>query len=565
MISRDRTIGLVAGLLAVCMLNIAGAAPAWLDKEYGYFAREQPLRGLLYDFAASVSVPAIISPKITATISGNFPAVRAKDFLADTTKTYNLSWVYDGTTLYVYDAAEIEQKAVNLPYSLAGKFQAYMKQADIQGTPLDWKLIPTQSILQVSGPPRFVALMGEVAERLIAQAAQQSAIGTGNYVVRVFHIEYSYVSKAAGSITQGQAPVVTLAEMLGNIMNVPHISDVVGSGVGPGTNKLLGSGLVEQAQDAPPQPAAAVHPSRLAGTRGNEAYIIGDPRLNAIIVRDLRARMPVYERLIQELDKPLDQIEIEVSIVDIDASAMKELGFRWRRREHSIVLNTTLSPSQLSNFVLDISALESKGKSRIVSRPSVLTLDNHEALFQNNQTFYVRLGSPDSGSQGAAVDLVPVSYGSVLKVRPHVVYETDGRKIQLTIHVEDGRRLAAAMEVEGVPTVAQNVIQTQAMIREGQSLLIGGYNIRERVLREERIPLLGYVPVVGFFFKRTDESDVAVARYFVITPRIIDTSINFRITTGFEGEDNETTKVITEEVVGEPDNSRRSRRNPGPP
>ena len=564
MISKERTARLIVGLLIACTLSVAEAVPAWLDKEYGYFARDESLRGLFYDFAASVSVPAIISPEIKTVISGNFPAVRAKDFLAETTRSYNLSWIYDGTTLYVYSATEIEQKVIDLPYALAGKFQAYMEEVDIQGTPLNWKLIPTQNVLQVSGPPRFVALIGEAVERLRAQAVKRTVVKTKNYTVRVFHIEYSYVSKAGSDIAKGKAPVVTLAEMLGNIMNVPHISSVVGSGVGPGTDKLLGTGLVG-ADASAEQPAATVHPSQLAGARGNEAYIIGDPRLNAIVVRDLESRMPIYEQLIRELDKPLDQIEIEVSIVDIDVSAMRELGFKWVRNtneELSFVFNTMLTPSELTGFVLDISALESKGKSRIVSRPSVLTLDNHEALFQNNQTFYVRLGSPDDGSQGAAVDLVPVSYGSVLRVRPHVIYETDGRKIQLIIHVEDGRRLATTAAVDGLPTVSQNLIQTQAMIQEGQSLLIGGYNIRERVLREERIPLLGYVPIVGFFFKRTNESDVAVARYFVITPRIIDTSINFRITTGFEGEDDGTSKVITEEVVARP---AVSRPYPGPP
>ncbi len=558
MISKDRTIRLITGLLVLCMLNVTGAAPAWLDEKYGYFAQGESLRGLLYDFAASVSVPAIISPGIDAVISGNAPAVQAGDFLAETTKTYDLSWIYDGTTLYVYNANEIEQKVIDLPYVLAGKFQDYMEEADIHGTPLSWKLIPTQDVLQVSGPPRFVALVGEAVERLRGQAVEQLVATTEDYTVRVFHIEYSYVSKAGGDLGNGKAPVVTLAEMLGNIMNVPHISSVVGSNVDPRAGKLLGTGLVEQ--DAPALPETAVaDPSQLAGMRGNEAYVIGDPRLNVIIVRDLESRIPIYEQLIRELDKPLDQIEIEVSIVDIDVSAMKELGVSWVRNADeglSIVFNTMLTPSELSGFILDISALETEGKSRIVSRPSVLTLDNHEALFKNNHTFYVRLGSPDDGSQGAAVDLVPVSYGSLLKVRPHVVYETDGRKIQLTVHVEDGRRLGTAEVVDGLPTVAQSVIQTQAMIQEGQSLLIGGYNIRERIFREERIPLLGYVPVVGFFFKRTNQSDIAVARYFVITPRIIDTSINFKITTGFEGEDNETTQVITEEVVSQPDASR---------
>ncbi len=549
----DRIIRLITSVLLVGALNVAVSDSAWLDKKYGYFAREESLRSLLYDFASSVSIPAIISSKINASISGNFPIIRAEDFLTDLAKTYDLSWIYDGTTLYVYEATEIEQKTIDLAYPLVRKFQDYMAEVDIQGVPLNWKAIPTQNVLQVSGPPRFVALVTEVVARLGDQDIEPPVVSDDGYTVRVFHIEYGYVDKAGNNASGNKTPIISLAEMLGNIMNVAHISKVVGSGVGAETRKFRGTGLVGKNTDE--QTAAPIPESQVAGIRENEAYIIGDPRLNAIIVRDREDRIPTYERLIQELDKPLDQIEIEVSIFDIDATEAQNLGFDWEIRNTGpgFVYNTTLSPSEISGFIVRVSALQSKGKGRILSRPSVLTLDNHEALFQNNQTFYVRLGSPDDGSEGAAVDLVPVSYGSVIKVRPHVIYGSDERKIQMAIHVEDGRRSESTDLVSGLPEVAQNVIQTQAVIREGQSLLIGGYNVRERVLSERRIPLLGYVPILGFFFTNTSESDVSAARYFMITPRIIDTSINFEITTGFEDEDNEVINAVKEEAVGKPD------------
>ena len=344
----DRTLPLITGILLLGAFHAASSAAPWLDKEYGYFAREESLRSLLYDFAASVAVPTIISSKIEASVNGNFPAIRAEDFLTRLAKDYNLSWIYDGTTLHVYTVTEIEQKTVELPYSLAGKFRDYITEIDIKGVPLSWKMIPTQNILQVSGPPRFVSLVQEVVERVRQQnerTLQAQADKADEYVVRVFHIEYGYVDKSGNQASGNKTPIVSLAEMLGNIMNISHVSSVIGSGVGADEGaplqgalqgplqKLRGSGLLNQetsgkeeqeTNPAPPQPAAPA-----PETRKSEAYIIGDPRLNVLVVRDLKSRMPTYARLIKELDKPLDQIEIEVSSFDIDASEMQNLGFDW--------------------------------------------------------------------------------------------------------------------------------------------------------------------------------------------------------------------------------------------
>lgn len=536
----------------------------WLDREYGYFAQNESLRSLLYDFAASISIPAIISSRIDASISGNFPLMRAQEFLANISKAYQLAWVFDGTTLYAYDLSEIKSETIELSFAKSQKFQEYFKELNIEGTPLDWKFIPTQNIIQVSGPPRFVKLVRDIANRVRGEAdtgtpQQARAAGAGyqdegGYVVRVFYIKYGYVDSGINSTTEGKQPVVNLAAMIGKIMNVAHITGIEQS-PDRRVKKLLGTGLVpSQAQTPAAATPPAAAPSR-TGERKKEAYIIGDPRLNAIVVRDRSARMPVYESLIQELDRPLDQIEIEVTVLDVDSSEVLNLGldfesrnvyFAARRRTapadplsgNTFAYRTTLSPADFKGLLVRINALQADNKSRILSRPSVLTLDNHEAKFENSQTFYVRLGVAGT-DPGNAVDLVPVTYGANLKVRPHVIYEGGERKIQLAVHVEDGSRSTdPGMAVTGVPSVSQNIIQTQAVINEGQSLLIGGYIIREVIVKDERVPILGYIPIVGLAFSNKANTQTQVSRYFAITPRIVDTSIHYKLKTGFEDIDN---------------------------
>ena len=186
----------------------------------------------------------------------------------------------------------------------------------------------------------------------------------------------------------------------------------------------------------------------------------------------------------------------------------------------------------VDGIAMRVRALRNSGKSRILTRPSITTLDNHEASFQNNRTFYVRLGGNDAES----VDLAPVSYGWVVRIRPHVIYDGDEKRVQLAIHIEDGNRGGADLAVTGVPEVSQNVIQTQAVVPEGSSLLIGGYTVREQTRFQQRVPVLGRVPLLGWLFSTKVDRDQTVARYFLITPRILPATISYEINTGFEGE-----------------------------
>ena len=335
----------------------------------------------------------------------------------------------------------------------------------------------------------------------------------------------------------------SLAEMVAKLMNVSHVADVIGIAAGahagrPAT-KLRGTGVVPEPQDAGGKTSPLS--SRVTGARGEgqEAFVIGDPRLNAIIVRDRSYRMPVYERLIRELDSPLDQIEIGVSVLDIDSSAAEELSIGLET--DSIRVNALANDGgptfyyaqnqwDVDGIALRVRALRNAGKSRILTRPSVTTLDNHEASFQNNRTFYVRLGGNDAES----VDLAPVSYGWVVRIRPHIIYEGDQRSVQLAIHIEDGNRGGADLAVTGVPEISQNLIQTQAVVREGHSLLIGGYTVREQSRFEQRIPLLGRIPLMGQLFTSKADRDKSLARYFLIVPRILPAEISYEIRSGIE-------------------------------
>ena len=516
----------------------------WLSKQYGYVAKNESLRSLLYDFGTTLGVPVMVSTRINVIADDRIPVMSAEAFLAEIHTRFGLVWVYDGTTLYLYDRSEAARETLDFPFARRDAFRAALDVAGIEGVPLNLLFLPVENSLELSGPPRFVEWGKEVAEKLIAQTPVDavSPVEEPAYVIRIFGVKYGYVDEMANNASGGKAPIVSLAEMVAKLMNVAHVSGVTGidPSAGVGVQKLRGTGVIPGDTAERPTPAAL---SGVVGARGagHEAFVIGDPRLNAVIVRDREHRMPSYERLITELDSPVDQIEITVSVLDIDASAAEEL--RFELESDSFQLNagvddggSTISYSRnlwdIEGIAVRVRALRNSGKSRILTRPSVTTLDNHEASFQNNRTFYVRLGGNDAES----VDLAPVSYGWVVRIRPHVIYDGDDRRIQLAIHIEDGNRGGAHLEVTGVPEVSQNVIQTQAVVPEGSSLLIGGYTVREQTRFRQRVPVLGRIPLLGRLFSTNVDRDQSVARYFLITPRVLPATISYQINTGFEGD-----------------------------
>ena len=556
-----------------------GASPDpsdWLSRQYGYVANNESLRSLLYDFGTTLGIPVIVSTKINVIADDRIPVMSAEDFLAEIHKRFGLVWVHDGTTLYLYDRSETTRETVDLPFARRDAFKAALDDAGIEGVPLNLLFLPAENSLQISGPPRFVEWGNEIAQALVAQNPDERPARSSDdhlapnpdehvaqkpgdalppdedldYAIRIFEVQYGYVDEMANNASGGKAPIVSLAEMVAKLMNVGHVSSITGinRSTGIGMPKLKGTGVVPGDAAGPLAPVAL---PGIVGTRGagQEAFVIGDPRLNAVIVRDRKHRMPAYERLITELDSPVDQIEITVSVLDIDASAAEELRFELESDSlrldagaddgSTIALSTNLW--DVDGIALRVRALRNSGKSRILTSPSVTTLDNHEASFQNNRTFYVRLG----GSNAESVDLAPVSYGWVVRIRPHVIYEGDDKRIQLAIHIEDGNRGGAGLEVTGVPEVSQNVIQTQAVVPEGSSLLIGGYTVREQTRFEQRVPVLGRIPLLGWLFSTKVDRDQSIARYFLITPRILSASISYEINTGFEGEPLDAVAAVT--------------------
>ncbi len=116
------------------------------------------------------------------------------------------------------------------------------------------------------------------------------------------------------------------------------------------------------------------------------------------------------------------------------------------------------------------------------------------------------------------VDLFNVSAGTTLRVTPHVFKDNNEVRIKLLVNIEDGA--LTENRVDTLPVVNRSALSTQAMIFEGESLLVGGLVRESNGDQVTKVPLLGDIPLLGAMFRSTRKNNERIERMFLIQPRL---------------------------------------------
>jgi len=128
---------------------------------------------------------------------------------------------------------------------------------------------------------------------------------------------------------------------------------------------------------------------------------------------------------------------------------------------------------------------------------------------------------PVSGAYNS--DLYNVVAGTTLRVTPHLVSDNTGVHIRMNVQIDDGSITYTPADSQKVsyPIVANNAVNTQAVIQDGQGLLVGGLIQDKGDNTTQKIPVLGDIPLLGYLFKTVQKQREHVERLFLITPRLI--------------------------------------------
>jgi type III secretion protein C len=242
---------------------------------------------------------------------------------------------------------------------------------------------------------------------------------------------------------------------------------------------------------------------------------------NSLLIRGTQDQVDFVKNLIQRLDIAKRHIELSLWIIDLKKGDLDQLGVNWSGGVNlgskvGATFNNAISTLDGASFVAAIHALEKNEKSRIVSRPVVLTQENVPALFDNNQTVYTKLLAE------RMVQMEKVTFGTMISVLPR--FAQDGQ-IEMSLTIEDGSQLGADGHAGNDINVSRTHISTVARVPKGMSLLIGGYTRDVSTDTVDKIPLLGDLPGIGGLFRSRKVREDSLVRVFLIQPKQIETPL----------------------------------------
>jgi len=289
--------------------------------------------------------------------------------------------------------------------------------------------------------------------------------------------------------------------------------------------------------------------------------IIVDERTNTLLISEVRDKLDLLEKLIGVVDTPTPQVSIEARVVEASATFIRNLGIQWGFKgvadqfygnatnlqfPNSVLIDGAMIPqgivtkgiggplggygvnlpapafntvlgfsfaNVLDTFRVDIalSALETSGDGKIISRPSVVTQNNQQAeIIQGRQI-------PVQTVANFTVTTRYVNAALELRATPQITAEGT---VIMTIEIQNNAADFANL-VNGIPPITMQSAKTMVMVPDGGTTVIGGIYRTEDSVTRERVPFLHQIPILGSIFKNFARTKTSRELLIFITPRII--------------------------------------------
>jgi type IV pilus assembly protein PilQ len=278
-----------------------------------------------------------------------------------------------------------------------------------------------------------------------------------------------------------------------------------------------------------------------------------DKRTNTLIIKDIPSVVDEATALVKAVDTQTPQVMIEAKIVEASLDFSREFGVVWgfgvqplndpfdtssglRQPGGSLwTTNTsaannaqfinplTAGPTALFNiagYVLDeklnlnlqLQAAEVNGDGKVISSPRLVTLDNNKATIEQGVSI------PFQTFENGDAQLEFVDAVLKLDVTPHI---TADRSIIMKIVVSRNAPDDSVFTLTGSPAIAKNQVNTETLVKDGQTLVIGGIYVVDKSERQSSVPYLGDIPLLGALFRNNEISDSRKELLIFVTPRVV--------------------------------------------
>ena len=252
-----------------------------------------------------------------------------------------------------------------------------------------------------------------------------------------------------------------------------------------------------------------------------EGRINIDSRQNEIIVKGTKEELDNVETMIAGLDKRAPQIMIQAKIVEITLDGEKELGIKWTSggNEGQISIGEITLGGSFERFGLieaALKALQTEGKSNILSNPKVLTLDGKEGYMKSGTEIPIEEEKEDAeGNITRTVTWKPV--GIELTITPRL--SADGL---ITMNVFISIKSLGTEFIKGYPIINDRSETVIIRTKLDETKVIGGLISSEEIKNTTKIPLLGDIPIFGELFKFTRTKNKKSEVIILITTHLLD-------------------------------------------
>lgn len=258
--------------------------------------------------------------------------------------------------------------------------------------------------------------------------------------------------------------------------------------------------------------------------------LVVDGRTNSIVTYSCEVLDGLQETLAW-LDVPLRQIEISAQIAQVSRTAQSQFGVNWATQlsegvrssiggavDLGALVPTTsvdfsnVGGASLLSFTLDM--MESEGTANVVSKPKIVTSEGQIARIESGTEVPYQTVNDDEVS----VDFRQAAL--MLEVTPFV---KDGDRILLSLNIHQD---SVGDLVNGVPSLETNRLKTQVVVKNQETLVLGGIFREEQFESESRVPFLSAIPWLGELFKRRLKQQEKVELLVFITPKLLQMSDN---------------------------------------
>lgn len=270
--------------------------------------------------------------------------------------------------------------------------------------------------------------------------------------------------------------------------------------------------------------------------------------INAIIIVGNPTVIQGVAQIIEELDKEKYQVYVQARIVEINDNDASKIGLKYgfeggfatseglytfagNLGGSSIALSDTLlnavqgslgSVEQILALGAALDFLKQNGASKTVSNPSLLCVNNKESSIYVGKTISIQTGSAVSTGAVQSNSFKREDIGLTLKIKPRV-----SSKEKVTLNVEttlENIIPVAGTAVNGQPSTTKQTVKTEAILRNGESIIIGGLVKNYRRENVSKVPILGDIPLLGWLFTHKEKEDTQDNLLVLLTPYVIEKS-----------------------------------------